>query len=114
MFGKCPLAARFVSNVGKACSRYEMTVLDVFSVEVQQRLSLHVTAAAWTVAASASTNGGTGTWKEVDVAETVQLVREFGCRFVRFRLTDDIPEQIIYVRSNRRMKQLMDWLSNSH
>ena len=23
-------------------------------------------------------------------------------------------EQIIYERSNRRMKQLMDWLSNSH
>ena len=98
---KCVLEERLVRVTD------EMTLLDVFSVEVQPRLSIAVIAAAWTVAASASTNGGTGTWKEVDVAETVQLVREFGCRFVRFRLTDDVPAKRACVESRSAFEVLL-------
>lgn len=68
-----------------------MTLLEVFSAEVQPRLSADVTSVAWTVVASASSNGGSGTWKEVEVTENVQLVLDFGCRFVLFRLDGVAP-----------------------
>ena len=77
---KCLLQQRIVRV------SHETTLKELFCEEVQPRLPLE-----WIVAATASSNGGAGTWKDVEVTETVGLVDEFGCRFLDFRLVDVAP-----------------------
>ena len=63
------------------------TLTEVFATHVKPRLSED---AERQVTAMASPTGKEGTWKEVDMDEKVQLVADFGCRFLKFTLAVDV------------------------
>ena len=67
---KCLLQQRIVRV------SHETTLKELFCEEVQPRLPEDVTSLEWIVAATASSNGGAGTWKDVEVTDTVGLVVE--------------------------------------
>eukprot|EP00117_Sycon_ciliatum_P037667 scpid20458/ scgid28125/ len=79
---KCLVQQRLVSAAA------DSSLLEVFRQHVQPRLEESVDG---DVTAFASQSGKVGTWKEVDVDEKVQLVAEFGCRFIKF----DLPKEDI-------------------
>ena len=78
---KCVLPQRLVS------ADLNSTLTEVFATHVKPRLSED---AERQVTAMASPTGKEGTWKEVDMDEKVQLVADFGCRFLKFTLAVDV------------------------
>ena len=77
---KCVLPQRLVS------ADLNSTLTEVLATHVKPRLSED---AERQVTAIASPTGKEGTCKEVDMDEKVQLVADFGCRFLKFTLAVD-------------------------